>query len=263
MHSAKHFLKTAIAKTLSAGLQHRIRRAYLVRQALADRPFHEKEMVALKSFIAPGDLVADIGANVGAYTKELSALTEEAGAVLAFEPVAANFDILQAVIHKAGLRNVRAFPLALGARVEQREIAIPALDGFTGYYWARFAKPGEVGEKVEVSTLDVLASQGSMSRIDFIKCDVEGSELEVLRGGLDLLRTHTPALLIEVSLATSDDVFALLKSLGYKAFVYDGELVLTEAYRDKQFSNYFFFHPASKMWRRLWPGQPGARTQAP
>ena len=250
MSSAKQLLKAAIAKTLSPGLQHKLRRAYLVRQAMTNRPFHEKEMVTLKWLIAPGDVVVDIGANVGAYTKEFSALTAEGGAVFAFEPVAANFDILQAVIRKAGLRNVRAFPAALGARVEQREIAIPALDGFTGYYWARFARPGETGEKVSVSTLDALLAQGQLPAVDFIKCDVEGSELEVLQGGLELLRAHTPGLLIEVSLATSGEVFGLLKALGYKAFVYDRELVPTESYRDKEFSNYFFFHPQSKMRRR-------------
>ena len=87
--------------------------------------------------------------------------------------------------------------------------------------------------------------------LDFIKCDVEGSELEVLQGALKHLRAARPGLLFEVSKETSDAVFGLLRSLGYEAFVYTGKLVRTECYRDKQFSNYLFFHPESKVWQRL------------
>lgn len=207
-------------------------------------------MVVLKSLIASGDSAVDIGANVGAYTKELSLRVGEHGHVAAFEPVATNHDILQAVVLKAGLRNVECFRMALGAKAEQREIAIPDLGGFTGYYWAHFARPGEVGEKVEVSTLDEFWRQGALRRPDFIKCDVEGSELEVLQGSTELLRSEHPAWLIEVSRDTSDAVFDFLRSRGYLAFVYSRGLVPTEAYRDREFSNYFFLHPDSKAWER-------------
>ena len=74
--------------------------------------------------------------------------------------------------------------------------------------------------------------------------------LEVLQGGISLLRTHAPAMLIEVSRDASVDVFALLRDLGYRAFVYDGALAATPGYRDKEFSNYFFLRPDSKTWRR-------------
>jgi hypothetical protein len=91
--------------------------------------------------------------------------------------------------------------------------------------------------------LDDLWKEGAIPRLDFIKCDVEGAELEVIRGALDLIRSQLPGWLVEVSRKTSYELFRVLKDLGYKAFVFDKQLVQTDLYRDKEFSNYFFLHP--------------------
>jgi FkbM family methyltransferase len=232
-------------------MQHKLRRFYLVRRVLAGSEFHEIEMNVLGSMIVQGDAVVDIGANVGAYTKQLSSLVGAAGQVLAFEPVASNYDILDTVVRKGGLANVTLRRLAIGSKLEEREIAVPDLGGFTGFYWAHVAKPGEHGEKVSVSTLDELRRRGVIREIDFIKCDVEGFELEVIRGASDVIATLRPAWLIEVSRETSIDVFASFRDAGYRAFVYDGELRGTESYRDREFSNYFFIHPQSKTGARM------------
>ena len=88
-------------------------------------------------------------------------------------------------------------------------------------------------------------------RLHFIKCDAEGGELDIILGALELIRSDRPGWLLEVSRDNSSELFRLLQELGYRAFVYDGQkLTPTEGYRDKQFSNYFFFHPDSKIWSR-------------
>jgi FkbM family methyltransferase len=248
--AAKDLLKRLIATTCSPRLQQRIRRLYLVHQAAAQRGFHEPELRALPALIRQGDETADVGANAGVYTQELSRLVGATGHVYAFEPLAANYDVLRAVMERLRLANATAYRTALAAQCGEREMTVPKVGDFTGYYWARFAQPGEVGERVAVATLDSLWERRLFPSLDFIKCDVEGSELEVLQGGISLLRTHAPALLIEVSRDASVDVFALLRDLGYRAFVYDGTLAATPGYRDKEFSNYFFLRPDSKTWRR-------------
>ncbi len=232
-------------------MQHRLRRFYLARRVVAGREFHEVEMNVLGSMIAPGDSVADIGANVGAYTWQLSSLVGASGKVHAFEPVSLNYDILQTVVRKGRLANVQLYGVALGSVQEEREMAVPDLGGFTGYYWAHLAKPGEHGEKVTVATLDGLWRAKTIQQLDFIKCDVEGFELEVIRGARAVLDAQHPAWLLEVSRDTSADVFAALVGHGYRGFVYDGKLVPTDRYRDKEFSNYFFIHPLSKIAARL------------
>jgi FkbM family methyltransferase len=247
----KEALKGLIVRTLSPRMQQRIRAYYLARRVVTSNTFHEREMHVLASLVAPGDFVADIGANVGAYTKELSRLVGAEGVVYAFEPVAANHSILETVIRKGRLGNVQTFRIALGAKHEERKIAIPELGGFTGYYWARFAREGEPGEKVTVSTLDEMVKSGVLKRLDFLKCDVEGAEIEVLSGASTLLESARPAWLIEVARDTSAAVFALLARHGYRAFVYADTLIPTDGYRDGEYSNYFFVHPGSGVWQRL------------
>ncbi len=245
MALGKEILKTLLLKTCSPRLQGKIRSLFLVRQVLEGRGFREPDMLALKSLVSPGNSVADVGANVGVYTKELSSLVGPTGHVYSFEPILDTFEILQAVISKAHLSNVRSFNAALGSQPAEHEMVIPDLGGFTGYYWAHFARTGDSGrrEKVKVLTLDELWKSNAIRKLDFIKCDVEGGELEVIRGASEVIRSQLPGWLLEVSRETSDELFTILKGFGYQAFVYDQErLIKTDGYRDKEFSNYFFLH---------------------
>ena len=199
--------------------------------------------------------MADVGANIGVYTKELSSCVGTRGQVYSFEPILENYEILETVMRKACLSNVRHFHAALGSQLGKYEMAIPDLGGFNIDNWAHFVQPGDSGrrETVEVLSLDELWKRNIIQRLDFIKCDVEGSELEVIRGGLELIHSQCPGWLIEVSRRTSNEVFYLLKDLGYRGFVYGHKLIQTESYRDKEFSNYFFFHTNSKIWKRAQP----------
>jgi FkbM family methyltransferase len=255
MKSGTDLLKDSIRKFCPSGLQSKLRVFYVSRQILKNQSFHEPEMVLLKSLIVRGDHVGDIGANVGAYTMELSHLVGSDGHVYSFEPIAENYNILEKVVRRGRLANVRSFYAALGSVEGHCEMVIPDAAAFTGFYLAHQAHPGDSGrrETVEMLTLDSLWKANVLPKLDFIKCDVEGAELDVIRGGLELFRTQRPGWLIEVSRETSGELFGLLFGLGYKAFVYADKLIRTGAYRDKEFSNYFFFHPGSKIWSRALP----------
>ncbi len=253
MRSGKELLKSLIWRTCSPQLQQKFRRFYLAKRVIKNKGSREPEIGALRSLVSTGDSVADVGANVGVYTKELSSLVGPSGQINSFEPISENYEILETVITKAHLSNVRSFRAALGLQLGQREMVIPDLGGFTGYYLAHFAHPNDSGrrETVDVLTLDELWKRNTIQWLDFIKCDVEGSELEVIRGGLELIHSERPGWLLEVSRKASGEVFSLLRDLGYRGFVYDGKWTQTESYRDKEFSNYFFFHPQSKIWKRV------------
>jgi FkbM family methyltransferase len=245
MTTVRDWLKDLIVKSFGPELQHKIRRFHTIFQIMHNRHFHEPEMALLRSLISSGDFVADIGANVGVYTIELSRIVGPKGRVYAFEPVGENYDILGALLRKARLGNVSPFRLALGSKVSEGEIIVPEMDGFTGYYWAHVAQPGDRGRKqpVNILTLDELHRRRAIERLDFIKCDIEGGELEVIHGALDLIRTQLPGWLLEVSRETSGELFRILKDLGYRAYVYNNRLIETNGYRDKEYSNYFFLHP--------------------
>jgi FkbM family methyltransferase len=255
MKLGKELLKTSIRKICSPRLQSKLRVFYVSRQIIKNQGFHEAEMNLLESLVLAGDCVADVGANVGAYTKELSRLVGSGGRVYSFEPILENYRILQTVIQNVNLFNVRSFNAALGSTTGQFEMVIPDSAAFTGFYLAHLARPGDIGQRmwVETLTLDELWKSNGITDLDFIKCDVEGGELEVIQGGLELIQSQRPGWLLEVSREASSKVFGLFEALGYQAFVYNNRLIQTGGYRDKEFSNYFFFHPGSKSWSRMLP----------
>ncbi len=249
----KSLVATVLINVTGPRLQQALRRYHLSRKIIKDRYVREPEMDALEGLIAPGDVVADIGANAGSYTKQFSRLVGPHGRVYSFEPIPETFEVLQHVVRRAGLENVFIFQIALGPHARYGRMVIPQQDGFTGYYLAHFAEPGDTGKVVGVTVkaFDGLTKDQGIDRLDFIKCDVEGSELDVLHGSADLILRFKPGWLIEVSRATSEEVFEFLVNRhGYRAYVYRGGLVPTPTYRDKEYSNYFFVHRYSPVWQR-------------
>ena len=139
-------LKDSIRMLCSPRLQSQLRLLYVTRQVVKSQNFHEPEMALLKSLVQAGDHVADIGANVGAYTKELSRLVGASGHVYSFEPISENFNILQTVIRKANLMNVDPIYAALGSVSEQHQMVIPESRAFIGFYLAHLAQRGDQGD---------------------------------------------------------------------------------------------------------------------
>ena len=222
-----------------------LRRWVVARNVVTGDVQHERDMKLLQSLIHPGDKTIDIGANVGLYTKLMSILVQASGHVFAIEPISNNYAILIDVIRKANLSNVSTFPVALSAADGTGTMVVPKGESFTGYYLAHLTDDtAEAGEYYQVTktTLDALIPEHDA--IAFIKCDVEGAELDVFQGGKTLLTSSKPIILVEVSKGTSDAVFHMLLSLGFQGYVYRAGLGPTETFLDGEFSNYFFVHPA-------------------
>ena len=121
-----------------------------------------------------------------------------------------------ATISKARLRNVTPLKLALSDRTGVRTMVIP--DSSTGHHsLAKFAVEWESGrqETVQADTLDNLVATGRVTSPTFVKCDVEGSAGEVIRGAASLIRDHKPAWLIEI---WYQQEFELMSDFGYRAF---------------------------------------------
>lgn len=141
--------------------------------------------------VRPGMHVADIGANQGLFTVLLSRLVGDAGTVLACEPEPHLFGALVSNCEVNGARNVRALAVALG---EQDGTAIlhrsPLHSGDNRL--VRYRASG-TGVEVPVRRLDSLVSGG----LDFVKIDVQGHELVVLRG-MERALARSPSLTIHL-----------------------------------------------------------------
>jgi len=79
-----------------------------------ERLTDQAELTALQELIKPGMVIADIGADVGFYTIKMASNVGPSGRILAFEPDAFSFGLLQSRIKRAGVNNVEPFQLALG-----------------------------------------------------------------------------------------------------------------------------------------------------
>ena len=226
-----------VRRSLPRNVQLWIQRKYLAHEIAHGRRRHS-EMDYFSLLAQPGDTVFDVGANAGEYVFQLSRLVGPTGKVFAFEPVAYNFSMLMATINKARLRNVAPLKLALSDRTGFRSMVIP--DSSSGHHLlAKFAVEWESGrqETVQAETLDNLVATGRVTSPTFVKCDVEGSAGEVIRGATTLIRNHKPAWLIET---WYQHEFELMSDLGYRAFACSSPLAPAAHFNSAVATDYFF-----------------------
>jgi FkbM family methyltransferase len=189
-----------IRHLVRAALPRNVKRQYYSR--LLANWIPEPDSLICRDYVKPGDSVLDIGANIGTYTKLLSDLVGINGYVYSFEPIPETFDYLQHNV--GGLRNVGVYPFAVSAHSGRAYMRIPA----GNFYQAHLSQSG-IG--VRLVALDDFVDSIPPS---FIKCDVEGHELEVIRGAQKLIQRCHPTWLMEIS---SPESTSAMKSFGYVA----------------------------------------------
>jgi FkbM family methyltransferase len=165
-----------------------------------DGHFEKAERQFTESYLRPGMTVVDIGAHHGLYTLLASRCVGQAGRVIAFEPSPRELRYLRWHLKLNRCRNVTAQPFALGSHgdsaklflVEGRETGCNSL------------RPPDVNDAtrevaVPVRRLDQMLTELSIDRVDWIKLDAEGGELEILNGmGRILEQAPRPVILAEV-----------------------------------------------------------------
>ena len=156
------------------------------------------EYRAFRAAVRPGTIALDVGANVGAYALLLGQWVGPTGSVYAFEPAHSAFDGLSRHIALNGLEGVvQPVKTAVGATTT----TLPFLEGAAAGQ-GRLLRPSENREAavdIAVTTIDEFCEQRKLTPA-FIKIDVEGSELDVLRGARETIRRcrSTVALFVEV-----------------------------------------------------------------
>lgn len=146
-----------------------------------------------------GDTAFDIGANVG---QSAESLAPRFGQVISCEPAAESFEHLERIA--ATHPNVTALPVAVGAEsgpltltVQSNHIARGQLTAYRDTVEDGHAWGAVVGHRVvDCVTIDDLAAK--YGRPDFIKVDVEGSEVGVIEGGIETIEAARPALYLEI-----------------------------------------------------------------
>lgn len=173
----------------------------------------------LPRLVRAGDVCIDIGANLGYYARTLARLAGPEGRVYAVEPVAPVRKVLSRNLRRCV--NTEIIPYALGG--EDRTVVL-ANDSAreTGYLGTgrNFVKESGGRSDVEFVAEMRLGSGlfGGLERLDFIKCDVEGYELHILREMRTVLERHRPTVLIETGGENRPAVVRLFGELGYAGY---------------------------------------------
>lgn len=151
----------------------------------------------VKQYVKKGDVVLDVGANIGYYTVMLSKLVGNEGRVIAFEPTRHFGNVLKANIEANQLTNISIIDYGLSNRNcdVDIDIGISSATIHSSNYYDSIINH----ERISMKTLDNFVSEHNISRIDFIKIDVDGHEPYVFDGAWAVLETFDPLILFEVS----------------------------------------------------------------
>jgi FkbM family methyltransferase len=186
----------------------------LLLSALSADPLHLTRRFRPKS----GDVVIDVGANVGGYALRAALV---ARSVIAIEPEPSNYAQLVRNIRVNRLTNITALLVALS---DQSGVGALRLASHSGRHSLEGLGAGEAtGDTVRVQllTLDEIVDSAQIERIDWLKIDVEGHELSVLRGGPRAL-TVTEQLMLEFDIARFGEVSEILVTGGLETVWHDG-----------------------------------------
>ncbi len=177
--------------------------------------YGEIEAAMLRQFIRSGDVVIEAGANMGTHTQVLSRAVGPTGFVYAYEPQRIVFQTLCANLALNSRVNVDARCAAVGA--ESGFVLLPDFEyAHEGNFGGIEASGYPEGRKVPKITLD---TDLDLTRLDLIKIDVEGMELDVLKGAQQLLRRFTPVIYVENDRPEkSEALIRHLLALDYRLF---------------------------------------------
>ena len=136
--------------------------------------------------VHPGETVVDVGATYGDTAIYFSEAMHNEGTILAVEPMRENLDYLRRNLRLHGCTNVETVPVALAAR-EGTQAANVDGTPTTVFHFCEDEAAG--AELIRLTTLDRLAGS---RKIDFVKADIEGAELELIHGSEQVIRRDKP-----------------------------------------------------------------------
>jgi FkbM family methyltransferase len=156
------------------------------------------------------DCVIDVGANIGLFSVRFS---KEFNQVISFEPTSINFECLQENI--STLNNIKTYKLGLGEVESTEIISLPAESNNCGAFSIIDFNnhPGDVlTETVTINTLD-----SYNLKPDLIKIDVQGFDLNVLKGSINTINTYKPIIISEIeNIKKRYEFFDFFESVDYE-----------------------------------------------
>jgi FkbM family methyltransferase len=252
MARIQQFLKAQALKRLPDSLLAHLKRRHYESVLRNFDENQEPDLTVVRHLVPSGATAVDLGANIGVYTKVLSSLAGADGRVISVEPIPPTFRILVRNCRALRMANVELVNAAVSDRRRELVMEVPDYDsGGENFYMAKVVgqepEPRRAARRrrfpVQARPLDDIVS--GVERLAFVKCDVEGYELQCLAGAGTVLARQQAAWLVEVAGdpdragSSAAEVFALFKAHGYEGWFFDGHQLINRRHGDQRI-NYFF-----------------------
>lgn len=184
-----------------------------------------RDVEVLRTYLSAGDTFLDIGANHGTFALPLASVVGPTGHVIAFEPQPRLVEVLRRSIAANAFTFCTVIEGACGDDDRDLTFFVPPLSGGGSLFHKSAGPDALTTMTVRQRRLDdVMATRPVHGRVA-VKLDVEGAEVEVLRGGRKFLRAHRPLMLIEMNQAslsaaqqTEATLVTALQDAGYTSF---------------------------------------------
>ncbi|MFC1756117.1 FkbM family methyltransferase [Patescibacteria group bacterium] len=194
----------------------------------------------VNNLIKEGYYCVDMGSHVGSMTLLMAKLAGNSGKIWSFEPLNQCCLLLEGSLQKNNFKNTVIINSGLSDKLGKKQAYV-----FNDSGMAHFDKDDFVIEKsmdtkvLELVTLDGYFEENKISKLDFVKVDVEGYEYKALLGAFNTIKRFSPQMLIEIhSKDNQKNVYRLLDELGYKIFDLNNNLVD----RDKEFEHILYVY---------------------
>lgn len=148
----------------------------------------------LNQQIKSGMRVIEIGANIGYYALQEARLVGEGGEIIAIEPAPDNIVLLRKNIEANGIHNIRIYEGAIGNKNGTIELYLPPESNWSSIIPDKYAEHPCIN--VTIWKLDSLLAD--IEQVDVIRMDIEGYEIEAIKGMLGILQKYKPRLIIEI-----------------------------------------------------------------
>lgn len=202
------------------------------------------------SLIEPHMVFFDVGANIGWYSLNV-AMKDSTIKVYAFEPIPDTYQLLKKNVMLNNVKNINLFNIGFSDKNE-------SLTFYCAPFSSASASARNITEHPEskqiisqAEKMDDFFTKYDLEKLDFVKCDVEGAELLVYRGGLETLKKYHPIVFTEMLRKWSkkfgynpNDIIELFTDLGYRCFICkNGKLVEFFSMNENTIeTNFFFLH---------------------
>jgi FkbM family methyltransferase len=203
----------------------------------------------VKNLIKKGDVVVDIGANLGYYSILFAKWTGPSGKVFSVEPIAVYNQIFNEKAKKYD--NITLYPYALGLEEKKIELVSSPQTGFLNTGLPHVYDPQKDGSiesqefKFDAQMKIPSVLFAGLERIDYIKCDIEGFEYIVLSNMKEIIRKCKPKVQVEVWPNEEENLLQLFDELGYTPYKLHKNQLIPQTESENRLPGDYIFLPNS------------------